>query len=146
MKFFQAQPTPQIQINEPGDNTVDCALAKPLSPDLVSPDILNIGVPIGLGTVTLGTALQKMGRTTGYTTGQITQLDVTVSVDYGGKIAAFRNQLMAGAMSQGGDSGSAVLDMNKQVVGLLFAGSATTTILNPIQHVLDALQVQVVTA
>ncbi|HSD85141.1 MAG TPA: hypothetical protein VLG46_14835 [Anaerolineae bacterium] len=146
MKYFQSQPTPKIQINEPGNNTVDCALAKPLSPDLVTPDILNIGVPIGVGTVTLGTALQKMGRTTGYTTGQITQLDVTVSVDYGGQIATFRNQLMAGAMSQGGDSGSAVLDMNKRVVGLLFAGSDTTTIMNPIQHVLDALQVQLVVA
>jgi hypothetical protein len=148
MKLFLAQQTsaPQAQINEPGNNTVDCALAKPLSPDLVAPDILNIGVPIGVGTVTLGTPLQKMGRTTGYTTGQITQLDVTVSVDYGGKIATFRNQLMAGAMSQGGDSGSAVLDMNRHVVGLLFAGSNTTTILDPIQLVLDALQVQLVTA
>jgi hypothetical protein len=67
-------------------------------------------------------------------------------VDYGGKIAIYKSQLMAGAMSQGGDSGSAVLDMNKQVVGLLFAGSNTTTIMNPIQFVLDALQVQLVTA
>jgi hypothetical protein len=147
MKYFQTQPAPvaKIQINEPGNNTVDCALMKPLSPDLVSPDILNIGVPIGVGTVTLGTPLQKMGRTTGYTTGQITQLDVTVTVDYGGKLGTYRNQLMAGAMSQGGDSGSAVLDMNKRVVGLLYAGSDTTTILNPIQAVLDALQVQLVT-
>jgi hypothetical protein len=148
MKIFQPQPapTPKIQINEPGNNTVDCARAKPLSPDLVTPGILNIGVPIGVGVGTLGTSLQKMGRTTGYTTGQITQIDVTVSVDYGGKVAAFRNQLMAGAMSQGGDSGSAVLDMNKRVVGLLFAGSSSTTIMNPIQLVLDALQVQLVTA
>jgi hypothetical protein len=148
MKYFQPQPAPMAkpQLNEPGNNTVDCALAKPLSPDLVSPDILNIGVPIGVGAVTLGTPLQKMGRTTGYTTGQISQLDVTVTVDYGGKLGTFRNQLMAGAMSQGGDSGSAVLDMNKRVVGLLYAGSDTTTILNPIQAVLDALQVQLVTA
>jgi hypothetical protein len=148
MKYLQPQSAtmPKAQINEPGNNTVDCALAKPLSPDLVSPDILNIGVPIGVGLATLGTPLQKMGRTTGYTTGQITQLDVTVSVDYGGKIATFRNQLMAGAMSQGGDSGSAVLDMNKRVVGLLFAGSATTTIMDPIQLALDALEVQLVTA
>jgi hypothetical protein len=50
-------------------------------------------------------------------------------------------------MSAGGDSGSAVLDMNKRVVGLLFAGSAgNTTIINPIQAVLNALQVQLVTA
>ena len=149
MKYFQPQKPPappQAQINEPGNNTVDCAIAKPLSPDLVIPGILNIGVPVGVGTATLGTQLQKMGRTTGYTTGQITQIDVTVSVDYGGKIGGYRNQLMAGAMSQGGDSGSAVLDMNKRVVGLLFAGSSSTTIMNPFQNVLDALQVQLVTA
>jgi hypothetical protein len=138
--------TPKAQINEPGNNTVDCAIARPTSPDLVTPDILNIGVPIGVGAATLGTQLQKMGRTTAYTTGQITQIDVTVSVDYGGKIAVFKNQLMAGAMSAGGDSGSAVLDMQRRVVGLLYAGSDTTTILNPIQFVLDALQVQLVTA
>lgn len=134
------------QINEPGNNTVDCALARPLSSDLVMSDILNIGIPAGVGSATLGTALQKMGRTTAYTTGQITQIDVTVSVNYGGKIGVFKGQLMAGAMSAGGDSGSAVLDMQKRVVGLLYAGSDSTTIMNPIQFVLDALQVQLVTA
>jgi trypsin len=133
-------------INDPGNNTVDCAIAKPLSADLVDPDILKIGIPTGVGTASLSTQVQKSGRTTGLTTDQITQIDVTVSVDYGGKIAIYKNQLMAGAMSQGGDSGSAVLDMNKQVVGLLFAGSNTTTIMNPIQLVLDALGVQLVTA
>ena len=40
--------------------------------------------------------------------------------------ARFSDQLMAGAMSQGGDSGSAVLDDRKRLVGLLFAGSDTT--------------------
>jgi S1-C subfamily serine protease len=75
----------------------------------------------------------------------VTQLDVTVSVLYGTQIAVFTNQLMTDARSQGGDSGSAVLDMDKRVVGLLFAGSTTSTIMNPIQFVLEALQVQVVT-
>jgi len=144
LRLFGLSSTPKI--NESGNNTVDCAIAKPLSPDLVDPDILNIGIPIGVGTAALGTQVQKSGRTTGLTTDQITQIDVTVSVLYGNQIAIFKNQLMAGAMSQGGDSGSAVLDMNKQVVGLLFAGSDTTTIMNPIQLVLDALQVQLVTA
>lgn len=139
--------SPASAVNEPGNNTVDCAIAKPLSADLVNPDILNIGIPMGVGTANLGTPVQKSGRTTGYTSDQITQIDVTASVDYGGgKIAIFKNQLMAGAMSQGGDSGSAVLDMDKQVVGLLFAGTNTTTVMNPILFVLDALQVQLVTA
>jgi hypothetical protein len=35
--------------------------------------------------------------------------------------------------------------MQKRVVGLLFAGSATTTILNPIQFVLEALGVEILT-
>jgi hypothetical protein len=135
------------RVNEPGNNTVDCAIARPLSADLVNPDILNIGIPTGAGIATLGTAVQKSGRTTGHTTDQITQVDMTVSVNYGGtNIAVFVNQLAAGPMSQGGDSGSAVLDMDRKVVGLLFAGSTSTTIMNPIQFVLDALQVQIVTA
>jgi hypothetical protein len=141
--FGAARPT----INEPGNNTVDCAIAKPLSDDLVNPDILNIGIPTGVATAGLGTPVQKSGRTTGFTSDRITQIDVTVSVNYGGgKLAVFKNQLMAGAMSSGGDSGSAVLDMDKKVIGLLYAGSDTTTIMNPIQFVLDALQVQMVTA
>jgi hypothetical protein len=131
--------------NEPGNNKVDCALALPTTPNLVNPDILNIGVPTGVGTVTLGTPVQKSGRTTGYTTGTIQQIDVTVAVNYGGPIATYTGQLMAGAMSQGGDSGSAVLDMSKRVVALLFAGSSSTTIFNPIQLVLEALGVQIVT-
>jgi hypothetical protein len=49
-------------------------------------------------------------------------------------------------MSQGGDSGSAVLDMDLCVVGLLFAGSDLATLINPIQAVLSALDVEVVTA
>jgi len=135
------------KVNEPGNNTVDCAIARPLSADLVNPDILEIGIPAGVGAGTLGTAVQKSGRTTGHTTDQITQIDVTVSVSYGGtNVAVYKNQLGAGPMSQGGDSGSAVLDMDRKVVGLLFAGSNSTTIMNPIQLVLDALQVQLVTA
>ena len=43
-------------------------------------------------------------------------------------------------MSQGGDSGSAVLDDRRRLVGLLFAGSDNTTILNRIQNVFEALE------
>jgi V8-like Glu-specific endopeptidase len=44
-------------------------------------------------------------------------------------------------MSQGGDSGSAVVNENNQLIGLLFAGSDTTTIMNRIQNVFSALGV-----
>jgi hypothetical protein len=125
-------------------NLVDAAIARPVSADLVEKRILEIGEPQGVGEGTLGLAIRKSGRTTGLTSGEITQVDVTTRVSYGtGKIATFTDQLMAGAISSGGDSGSAVLDEGNRVVGLLFAGSNTVTIINRIQNVLDALNVSI---
>jgi hypothetical protein len=125
-----------------GINRVDAALARPLSPDLVSNEILYIGAPVGVGAATLGTEVQKTGRTTGYTEGVITQIDATMSISYGEHTALFTGQLVAGAMSKPGDSGSAVLDMDRRVVGLLFAGSEAATIINPIDEVFAALNVE----
>lgn len=123
-----------------GDNLVDAAIARPFNAADVDNTILEIGNIAGLGEGELGMPLQKYGRTTGFTTGNISQVDVTVNVEYSaGRIARFTDQLLAGPMSQGGDSGSAVLDNNKRLVGLLFAGSDTTTIINRIQHVFNAL-------
>lgn len=122
-------------------NLVDAAIAKPLNDSDVSADIIDIGMPQGVADANLGTAIKKSGRTTEFTQGTIQQIDVTVNVQYGGgRIATFTDQLMAGAMSQGGDSGSAVLDDQNQLVGLLFAGSDSTTIINRIDHVFSALQ------
>jgi hypothetical protein len=124
------------------ENLVDAAIARPLNPDDVKDEILDIGSVQGTAEGELGMAIKKSGRTTGFTTGEIQQVDVTVNVQYGqGQIAQFTDQLMAGAMSQGGDSGSAVLDENNQLVGLLFAGSDTSTIMNRIQNVFSELGV-----
>jgi hypothetical protein len=122
------------------DNLVDAAIARPLNPADLTSDILEIGGIEGAGVAELGTPLKKSGRTTGLTTGEVLQTDVTVDVDYGGgRTARFVDQLLAGAMSQGGDSGSAVLDDRNRLVGLLFAGSDSTTIINRIGHVFSAL-------
>lgn len=124
------------------DNRVDAAIARPLKPADVSDEILNVGTIAGSANAALGMAINKMGRTTGFTTGEVTQVDVTANVQYGtGQIATFVDQFMAGAMSAGGDSGSAVLDTSNNLVGLLFAGSDTTTIMNRIQNVFTALNV-----
>jgi hypothetical protein len=128
----------------PEMNLVDAAIARPLSTDLVEKRILEIGKPQGVGEGTLGLRIRKSGRTTGLTSGEITQVDATVRVGYGaGNTATFTDQLIAGPMSSGGDSGSAVLDEDGRVVGLLFAGSSSTTVINRIQNVLDALNVSV---
>lgn len=124
------------------DNLVDAAIATPLNSADVKDEILNIGPIQGTVQGELGMAVKKSGRTTGFTTGEILQVDVTANVQYGaGRIARFTDQLLAGAMSQGGDSGSAVLDDNNRLIGLLFAGSDTTTIINRIENVFSALGV-----
>lgn len=134
----------RVMARQAGRNLVDAAIARPLSEMMVEKRILEIGEPQGAAVGALGMKVQKSGRTTGLTKGQIIQIDVTVRVSYGvSKLAIFEKQFMAGAMSAGGDSGSAVLDDKNAVVGLLFAGSDVTTIINPIQFVLDALDVEI---
>jgi hypothetical protein len=125
------------------ENLVDCAIAAPISESDVKNEILGYGAIAGTAEGSLGMAVKKSGRTTGLTTGTIDQIDVTVSVSYGaGKTATFVDQLLAGGnMSQGGDSGSAVLTADNRLVGLLFAGGNSTTILNRIQNVFQLLQV-----
>jgi hypothetical protein len=122
------------------DNLVDAATARPINIEDVKDEILEIGTINGSAQGELGMAIKKSGRTTRLTTGEILQVDVTVNVQYGaGRTARFSDQLMAGAMSQGGDSGSAVLDENNRLVGLLFAGSDQSTIINRIENVFSAL-------
>jgi hypothetical protein len=128
----------------PGENLVDVALARPLDPAQFKADILNLGRPQGWREAKLGMSLQKTGRTTGYTQGRITQIDVTISVDYNGRTATFTHQLIASGMSAGGDSGSLMMDEEKYAIGLLFAGSSAATLINPIQTVLQLLKVELV--
>jgi hypothetical protein len=51
---------------------------------------------------------------------------------------------MAESMSAPGDSGSIVLDEENYVIGLLYAGSDSATLINPINPVLKALNVELV--
>ena len=124
------------------ENLVDAAIAKPLEESLVINEIHDIGQISGSAEAALGMAVKKSGRTTHFTTGTVDQLDVTVRVNFGaGRTATFVDQLLAGPMSQGGDSGSAVLNDDNQLVGLLFAGSDTTTIFSRILNVFSSLNV-----
>ena len=124
-------------------NKIDAALARPINDGDVLDSILEIGEIAGSTEPILGMAVRKTGRTTGFTTGEIITVDATVDVSYGsGRTARYEGQLVAGGMSQGGDSGSLIVEGNSNLaVGLLFAGSNTTTIFSPIQDVLSIMQV-----
>jgi hypothetical protein len=126
-------------------NLVDAAVARPLNDRDVMDEILEIGAVSGTVEAVPGMPVRKSGRTTALTNGEVLSVATTVTVGYGaGKSAVFEDQLVAGAMSQPGDSGSLVLDAGSQrAVGLLFAGSDQTTIFSPIDTVQDLLGVTV---
>jgi len=92
----------------------------------------------------VGMQVKKTGRTTNFTLGHITAINATVDVNYpGGRVARFLEQIVTTNMSAPGDSGSLVLDLNNKVVGLLFAGSNVSTIINPFENVRALLRVEV---
>lgn len=124
-------------------NRVDAAVARPLNPGDLLGEILDIGEVHDTVPPTLGMAVRKSGRTTAFTTGQVTVIETTVTVSYGeSRTARFEGQIVTSPMSQGGDSGSLLVDgESARGVGLLFAGSGQATIFNPIRDVLEALQI-----
>lgn len=127
----------------PRENEVDCALARPIKREDIAPEILEIGLVSGITEPVVGMTVKKSGRTTGLTEGQIRAINVTTQVNYGqGRILRFKNQIFTTRMSEGGDSGSLVVNEKNQAVGLLFAGSDQGTLLNPIAKVLQVLKVQ----
>ena len=131
---------PPVKIKD-RHNLVDAAIARPVNLKSVVADILGIGMLAGVADVGLGDKVKKSGRTTGVTESTVTQINVTCQVQYGeGKMAVFEDQVMAGAMSRGGDSGSAVLDCGNKFVGLLFAGSGSVTIFSLAKNVFSELK------
>ncbi len=127
-------------IDTGGPNLVDAAIWEPYSPDLLSDEILEIGVPKALGTVQVGDIVQKSGRTSGLLTAEVIDVNATVNVNYGDFSADFHNQIITDLIGEPGDSGSALLDtVGPNLVGLLFAGSKYVTIHNHIGNVLSAM-------
>ncbi|MGH7950140.1 MAG: hypothetical protein ACREQF_13005 [Candidatus Binataceae bacterium] len=140
-----------------GTNTVDAAIAQiRVGAVNIDGEILNIGkLGASVATPTLNMAVQKMGRTTCLTKSTIAAVNVNVSVGYSNVCGAmasgtafYTGQIMisSSTFSAGGDSGSLIVTREScpRAVGLLFAGSSTTTIANPIGAVLSSLGVSMV--
>jgi hypothetical protein len=125
-------------------NYVDAAIAEgPFH--LLDREIYWIGYVKGIrgNWPAINETLQKTGRTTNWTTGQVTAINATVNVGYGGgKVARFHGQIVTRRMGGPGDSGSLVLDLNENAIGLLFAGSSTHTIINHIVFVQNLLGIR----
>ena len=143
-------------IDYEGTNTIDAAIASTSSSNLdFATSSEGYGTP-GTSPVSasVGDNVQKYGRTTGLTKGEVSEINVTVDVCFEtngpfscAKSATFENQIgiTPGDFSDGGDSGSLIVTDNSDAnpVGLLFAGSDTRTLANPIGDVLSRFNVSI---
>jgi hypothetical protein len=137
------------------NSNVDCSVGK-----VVAGQVAGNGSILEIGTISKTTvaasinqAVKKSGRTTGLSRSSIVGLNATISVTYDNECAGgtaftktFTNQIVIGNKGSkflnSGDSGSLMVEdvaTNPRAIGLLFAGSSTDAIANPIGQVLTFL-------
>jgi hypothetical protein len=134
-----------------GVNIIDAAIAS-TEVDLVGtstpPPPEGYGIPSSTTIdAYVGLPVQKYGRTTRLTYGVVDDINGTFLVRYSRSFAIFYGQVVieVPGFSYGGDSGSLIVtdDDNLNPVALLFAGSDTITIANPIDAVLGEFGVTI---
>lgn len=106
-----------IQVADPGHPAVGLHFAGSCNRGIMNPitnvlNQLNISFPAGAGSTVapdIGMDVEKVGRTTEYTTSTIKEIDATVTIPYDGfGDATFDDQITVGYYSESGDSGSLV--------------------------------------
>lgn len=126
-------------------NRVDAALAEIDASrlgDLVF-DIHKVTMPLGIIKPKRGMTVAKAGRTTGKTTGEITDVNFRFVLQYPGVTGkvGYLDQVLCSRYTDGGDSGSIVVDVDSgKIVGLHFAGANGGSVFNPIQPVMSELK------
>ena len=134
-------------------SNVDASIA-----GVVSGMVNNTGAILEIGTIShttvaaaLGQAVKKSGRTTALTRSSISGLNATIKVAYDNECAGgsaftktFTGQIIiknqGSKFLNSGDSGSLLVEdqsTNPRAIGLLFAGSSTEAVANPIGQVLS---------
>ncbi|NKC11079.1 MAG: hypothetical protein GKR94_02395 [Gammaproteobacteria bacterium] len=133
------------------NNLVDAAIAE-LTPGAATAAIAGLGIPAGVSTkLARGMNVQKVGAQTSYSIAQIKDVNLRLPSSYptaNGQIAraGFTDQVLTTFYAAPGDSSAPVLNMQGELVGQHFAGSASVGIFSKIQNLLDALDLELVTA
>lgn len=127
--------TPLVDVSTPDDG-----YGTPASNHLTNDELARLFASLGNNI-----PVQKYGRTTKLTSGNITSINTTVTVSYSRGQARFVNQIVVQSPSAfilPGDSGSLLVTQDGNVpVGLMFAGNSSGTygVANRIDDVLTAL-------
>lgn len=97
----------------------------------------------------VGMKVQKTGRSSGHSWGEIIDTDFHAIVPYddprnpGAEVQVlFRDQVLCTRFTEAGDSGALVLSSSGAVVGLHFAGSDEVSVFNRISRVFAALDIE----
>jgi hypothetical protein len=129
-------------------NVMDCSLM------LTDPTLLAASTPDDgygfpsselMSSPYIGLEVQKSGRTTLFTRGRVTALNISAPVNYG-FLAQFESSIEIRNDTEffggPGDSGSLIVTFpDRRPVAILFAGSATRTLGNPILPILERFNV-----
>ena len=142
----------EISFSPTVENEMDVAIAKILDGKRVSAKIQTVGYPSNVvSTASVGQKVKKHGRTTGYTEGIVVDNTYDGFVSFNGQQAWFVNQivieptLLCTSFSEGGDSGSLIVDLEtNNPTALLFAGDSTMTLGNPFGIVKDEFKFDVI--
>jgi hypothetical protein len=134
---------------------VDAALAVVDNPnpgnwtnEIVEMQVPITGVAFGSGK---GTHVRKRGISTGISSGHIVDTNQTIHVGYGNIVDPWplNDQLQiqgdppSEPFSRGGDSGSAVINDNNQLIGLLVGGDESHSYATPIEYIISQLQISI---
>lgn len=147
-----------VTINSLPASNVDAAIAQVVDGMVdANGEILGIGrISSQTAAAALNKPVKKSGRTTGLTKSKISGLNATISVSYENECAGgaaftktFTGQIVisnrGSSFLAGGDSGSLMVEdvaTNAKAVGLLYAGSSSYAIANPIDQVLTYIGTQ----
>ncbi len=152
-------------------NYIDAAIAKlfkQIPYKLLIPAIGKVEGLVEKSAIPIGAFCKKVGRTTGYTEGNIisTNLDIWTSYSGENKKSFFKDQILVAPTHAfkkfvgAGDSGSLVVNAENKAIGLIYAGTDSNTIIenrekvfpsirlenfgvaNPISEVLDKLEIE----
>lgn len=130
-------------------NTMDAAIGEFERGIGVAQAILGIGAPTGAADPALNLVVRKSGRTTGVTEGIVRAVRFDAfNIQYDQGLVRVDDIIViegAGGFSRAGDSGSAIIDPQRRVVALLFAGSDVVTFAIPIRRILRRLEVRIAT-
>ena len=142
-----------------GVDNVDASIAQVMTGAVDSTgSILGIGRLSSLpASAFVGQSVKKTGRTTGFSRSTVSALNATINVGYSTECAGseftaqFTGQIVINNRGSkflaGGDSGSVMVEdvsANPRAVGLLYAGSNSVAIANPIQDVINKFGVTMV--